>query len=202
MSVTASKHSRKTDVSTVTVKVVEHADGVTICAMYPTPQKARRDNECAPGGGSMSNEDNDVTVDFTVRVPSNTMLALRTVNGGIEAKGLGADIDATTVNGSIDVSTRGFATAKTVNGSIHAAMGSTGEALEFSTVNGSIQLDVPADFAADVSFSALNGEIESDFPMTVAGSINRSKVRGRIGAGGRTLTASTVNGDLILRRTR
>ena len=201
--VTATRHARKSDIESVTMKVIEHADGVTICSMYPTPENAKRVNECLPGGGgSMSNQNNDVNVNYVVRVPAGVKVAAHTVNGGVSAEGLSADVDAGSVNGSIDVSTRGQVSARTVNGSIRAAMGASpaGQELKFSTVNGGIQLDVPADFAADVSFSSVNGEVETDFPITIEGSTSRGRLRGRIGTGGPRLTASTVNGDLTLRR--
>ena len=44
--VSAAKHARRSDPASVEIKVVESEDGVTICAVYPTPRRARRDNEC------------------------------------------------------------------------------------------------------------------------------------------------------------
>ena len=51
--VEAKKHARKSNIETVTMKVIEHAGGVTICSMYPTPENAKRENECLPGGGAV-----------------------------------------------------------------------------------------------------------------------------------------------------
>ena len=62
--VTAIKKGRKSDPTEVKVEVVEHAGGVTICAVYPS---AGAPNECAPGkGGRMQVRDNDVNVEFRV----------------------------------------------------------------------------------------------------------------------------------------
>ena len=47
--------------------------------------------------------DNDVKVEFTVRVPSGANLAARTVNGGIEARDLDGRVEVSTVNGSVDL---------------------------------------------------------------------------------------------------
>jgi DUF4097 and DUF4098 domain-containing protein YvlB len=203
MSVTATKHSRRGDEASVTIKVIEHANGVTICTMYPTPENAKRENECVPGGGgSMSTRDNDVNVDYTVHVPSGAVLVAHTVNGDVDAQGLGGDVEATTVNGSVDVVTRGAARATTVNGSIRASMGSINadEDMRFSTVNGGIDLEVPASLNANISFSSLNGEIQTDFPVTVTSGFSKNKLSGKIGSGGRSLNMSTVNGDLTLRK--
>ena len=52
----------------VKIEVVEHAGGVTICAVYPS---SGAPNECKPGkGGRMNVRDNDVNVEFKVSVPA------------------------------------------------------------------------------------------------------------------------------------
>ncbi|HVF86894.1 MAG TPA: hypothetical protein VM866_04860, partial [Pyrinomonadaceae bacterium] len=68
--VAAEKTGRRSDPESVRVQVVEHADGVTICAVYPSSH-ANQPNTCAPGEGYRSSvRDNDVNVDFVVRVPA------------------------------------------------------------------------------------------------------------------------------------
>lgn len=198
--VLAKKTARKSDPDEVTIEVIEHEGGVTLCAVYPTP-RGNRPNQCGPGeGGRMSTKNNDVTVQFTVKVPAGVRFIGRTVNGEITAKGLRADVEAYTVNGSIDVSTRGMARAGTVNGSIEVVMGtSMSEALEFETVNGGITLTVPAGAGAELNASTVNGDISTDFPLTVRGKFNRRKVTGTIGRGGPQLHMNTVNGDIRLR---
>ena len=141
--VNAAKHARRSDPDEVEIKVIEHEDGVTICAVYPTPRRARRENTCEPGDSwHSSTEDNDVTVDFEVQVPAGVEFDGRTVNGEMSAEGLKADVKAGTVNGSVRVTTTGLAEASTVNGSVYVQMGRadwTNE-LDFSTVNGGINL--------------------------------------------------------------
>ena len=39
--VTAAKHARRSDPDDVKIEVIEHDGGVTICAVYPTPRRAR-----------------------------------------------------------------------------------------------------------------------------------------------------------------
>ena len=198
----ATRSGRRDDPESVRIEVVEHADGVTICAVYPTPRNARHENECAPGGGQMSVNDNDVEVDFTIRVPAGVRFDGSTVNGGVEAEGLRSAVVASTVNGDVRVSTSGTAEASTVNGDIDARVGAgtLTEDLSFSTVNGSIELSAPAGFNADLEASTVNGEIDSDFDVTVRHSITRQSVRGTIGTGGEDLDLSTVNGRIRLRR--
>src|ERR1044071_3009248 len=116
--VNARKHSRRSDPDEVEIKVVESDEGVTICAVYPTPARARRENTCEPGESWHSNtENNDVVVDFEVQVPAGVEFDGKTVNGQMSAEGLKADVRASSVNGSVRVTTTGLAEASTVNGS-------------------------------------------------------------------------------------
>ncbi len=194
------REGRRGDVDDVTIEVVEHAGGVTICARYPARPRDQR--ECKPGHGGQSSENNDTRVDFTVRVPTGVNFAGRTVNGDVDATRLGANVEATTVNGSIDASGAGFVEATTVNGSIRAAMGRAdwSRGLEFRTVNGSITLELPAGVGAEVSASTVNGDITTDFPLTIQGRFGPRRIQGVIGDGGRQLRLETVNGGISLRR--
>lgn len=199
--VTAVKRAKRSDPDDVKIEVVEHADGVTICAVYPSD--GRRENTCEPGeGGHMNTRDNDVAVYFTVRVPAGVKFIGKTVNGEVEAGNLASDVDASTVNGSIRISTSGFAEATTVNGSIVASMGRADwrDGIEFTTVNGGITLDLPGNLSTEVHASTVNGDILSDFPLTVTGRLGPRRVNGTIGNGGRQLALTTVNGSIKLRK--
>jgi DUF4097 and DUF4098 domain-containing protein YvlB len=196
--VIARKSGERSDPSEVRIEVVEHAGGVTICAMYP-----HRGNECLPGArGRSENRNNDVEVDFEVRVPRGVLFTGRTVNGTVRATGMTADVDATTVNGSVRVATTGLAQASTVNGSINVRMGRANwsDVLEFKTVNGGIMVELPNDLSTEVHASTVNGSLSSDWPMTVRGKWGPRRMNGRIGNGGRELALESVNGDIELRR--
>jgi hypothetical protein len=198
--VTAVKKGRKSDPAEVKVEVIEHEGGVTICAVYPS---SGTPNECKPGqGGRMSVRDNDVNVEFRVKVPAGVRFVGRTVNGGIEGHGITADAEAHTVNGGVDLDATGTARADTVNGGISARLGRadwTGT-LALKTVNGGIHVVVPEGLSADVKASTVNGDIQTDFPLTVTGRISRRKIEGTIGGGGRLLEMETVNGGIELRK--
>ena len=203
--VRAVKTARRSDPGSVEIKVIEHTGGVTICAVYPTPSdRLGRANECQPGeGGRMNTRDNDVQVKFIVKVPAGVRFTAKTVNGGIDAKGLEADVLAHTVNGSVRLETGGRAEAQTVNGSIDASMGRADwdGKNEFKTVNGAIHLDLPGDVSTQVSAKTVNGDIETDFPLTVKGRFSRRSLQGTIGGGGgRELELETVNGGIRLSR--
>jgi Toastrack DUF4097 len=189
------------DPDDVTFEVVEHEDGVTICAVYP--DDGRRPNECRPGsGGRMNVRRNDTRVRFTVRVPAGVDFIGKSVNGDVEIGGITGNAVARTVNGDIRVSAAGSVEANTVNGSIDASMGAANfdDDLGFHTVNGSITLELPDGINADISASTVNGGMETDFPLTVQGRWGPRHLRGTIGSGGHSIELETVNGRIALRR--
>src|SRR5262249_2816972 len=157
--VVAEKRANRDDPESVRIEVVPHGGDVTICAVYPSPDAARR-NECQPGdGGRMNVQNNDVQVRFPVRVPSGVVFIGRTVNGSADATRLNGDVSLSTVNGSVTFSTTGEGHAKTVNGSIRGEIGRAtwSDPLEMSTVNGGITLTLPANLSTDVRATTVNG---------------------------------------------
>lgn len=202
VTVTAQARGRRSDPESVRIERVEHANGVTFCAVYPTPERAREENRCAPGSaGRMNTHNNDVEVTFTIQVPAGVSFIGNTVNGEIEAFDLENDLELMTVNGDVELSTTGFAEAETVNGSIDARMGEMDRigGARFSTVNGSIDLDVPNGIDADVDASWLNGGFDSDIPLRINGRMSRKSAQGVFGDGGPDLELETVNGSIRIR---
>ena len=200
--VEVTKTARRDDPDEVNIEVVQHNGGVTICAIYPRG-RSRQANDCQPGDrGHTGANNNDVKVDFLVRVPSHANFAGRTINGGVTITGLSGDVRATTVNGSIRVSTAGIAEATTVNGSIEVAMGRADwdDILEFETVNGSITVELPDNVDTEVHASTVSGSIGTDYPLMVRGRFGPKRMSGTIGRGGRELALGTVNGNIEIRR--
>lgn len=197
--VSAVKSARKSNPDEVEIRVVEHEDGVTICALYPA--RRGRTNTCEHGRMNQDSENNDVEVDFTVKVPDGVEFEGVTVNGDVTATDMPDDVEVATVNGDIEVTAAGSVEATTVNGSIKATLGRAGkEELEFTTVNGGIRLTLPSDLDADIRASTVNGSVESDFPITVQGRMRRGSMQGRIGRGGQEIELTTVNGSIELRK--
>lgn len=201
--VTAIKRGHGDDPGRVTIDVVEHADGVKVCAIYPQ-RGGSRSNPCRESNGHRDIDDVDVTVDFTVHVPTGVNLVAETVNGEIEAEDLRGEIHAATVNGGVSVSSTGLVEASTVNGGIDAATrrGSWDGELQFTTVNGSIQLRLPADTKAVVEAETVNGSLTSDFPLTIHADQEWGprRMEGVIGGGGGRLRLETVNGAIEIQQ--
>jgi putative adhesin len=198
--VNAIKTAGRSDVREVRIVVVPHAEGVTICAVYPNVD-GEEPNECRAGGGRNSTRDNDVKVQFSVRVPAGVTFKGNTVNGGIAARDLDGRVSLNTVNGNVEISTSSYASVKTVNGSITARLGRADwqDVLEMKTVNGSITLHLPGSVATDVNAKTVSGQILSDFPIAIREAGRRS-LKGTIGSGGgRGLALETVNGTITLK---
>lgn len=197
--VSATKTARVSDVASVTIEVVPHAGGVTICAVYPdVPGQAP--NVCAPDDqGHLSAEDNDVTVSFTVRVPAGVIAVGKTVSGNVRGNQLAGDVFAITVSGNVDLATTGIASGVTTSGSVTASLGASnwGRDLSFATVSGNVSVTVPAATNALVVATVVTGVITSDFPLT---EVSPGRREGTLGNGGPTLALSTVSGNVTLLR--
>ena len=192
------------DSAEVKIAVLQNSEGVTVCAIYPGAG-----SDCQSSGDWQGRaHDIEARVDFTVKVPRNVRFLGRNVNGALEAGNMGSHVDAATVNGAVRVSTAEWAEARTVNGSVDAKMDKAnwpGE-LKFTSVNGAVNLELPANLNADVHFRTLNGNVKSEFPITVQGGFgghmngHGTDMTGRIGSGGRELYIETVNGRIELKR--
>lgn len=195
--VSAHKTARRSDPASVRIEVAPTSDGVTICSVYP----GDTGSDCEPARGDHSeNRDNDVVVDYTVKVPANVRFAPKTVNGSIVATGLRSDVDAKNVNGNVRVATSGLVHASSVNGSLDITMGvsSWTSPLEFKTVNGSIDLHLPAATNAEIHAKTTNGSFTSEFPLHATGNIEPRNMHATIGGGGSQLEFKTVNGAIAL----
>jgi hypothetical protein len=184
--VIAHQSGRVVDPASVGVKVVEHDGGVTILAVTP---------DSSPSSG-------DVNIDFTISVPSGVRFVARTVNGGVEATSLDADTEAHTVNGNVVLSTTRGGQGETVNGSITASVGKISSPLNFTTVNGTISLEVPRGTSARIRARTKNGPISTDFQLPVRGQFPAQHAEGVIGCGGPELHLATVNGSINVRRNK
>ncbi|HEX8925103.1 MAG TPA: DUF4097 family beta strand repeat-containing protein, partial [Terriglobales bacterium] len=133
-----------------------------------------------------------------LRAPAN----LVTSNGSIHSEDMDGAVTARTSDGSITVSGR-FDNLEllTSNGSIHceARNGSrVNGGWNLRTSDGSIDLRVPADLAADLEAWTSEGRVSVNVPMMVEGSQSRNRVRGKLNAGGGLLKLHTSNGSITV----
>jgi hypothetical protein len=146
------------------------------------------------------NDRHDGAVDFEVRVPAGVHLVARAVHGGIDVDGVSGPIDLHTVDGGIAIRSATSARARTVNGSVTASFSKPDldSDCELETVNGPVQVTLPAAANAELVASTLNGEIKVGFPFN--GATDRRSTHGSIGHGGRELRLRTINGTIEVSR--
>jgi DUF4097 and DUF4098 domain-containing protein YvlB len=127
-------------------------------------------------------------------------MELSNVNGRIDVEGAAAAVVADSVNGRLRV------TFNRLDGD---------QPMAFNTLNGSVDLTLPANVKAEVQLRSDNGEIYSDFEVAVSRDpakveqerrdgkfrvVVEKGVHGTIGGGGRQIRITTFNGDILLRR--
>jgi hypothetical protein len=199
--VTATKRWRRGNPDDVRIEVrkVGPGDGdVLICALW------YEDSSCSESGYQSNDRGwrrNDTEVEFTVKLPRDVRVAVSTVNGGVEVAGATSEVEARTVNGGIEAATAGGpVSASTVNGDIRVRMAEVpgDEDLQYSTVNGSVTVELPPQLDAEVEMTTVNGSLEADYPLTMQGRISPRRIRATIGQGGRKLEFKTVNGNVRL----
>ena len=202
--VTATKHWRRGNPDDVRITTEKAGDGesVVVCALYD--DRARCDEDGYHSSGHWNGDrDNDVSVEFVVRVPSGVRVDASTTNGDLSVTGATSEVVAHTTNGDVRAeSTGGPVTARTTNGNVTASMrdlGSTRD-LDFTTTNGSVVVEVPASLGAEVDMSTTNGHVASDFPMTLSGRIDPRRLHATIGDGSRRLRLHSTNGNVELRK--
>ena len=176
---------------------------VVICAFWSDNASCdERSYRSHNDGGWPWRDRNDVSVEFTIKLPPGVRVVVTTVNGDVSVEDATAEVEAASVNGSVwAASAGGPVRAHTVNGDVRARMGTRGTSdLHFSTVNGTVIVQVPDGADAELSMSTVNGSVQSDFPVTIQGRLNPRKLRATLGKGGPQLVMKTVNGDVRLRK--
>ena len=153
---------------------------------------------------------------LVLTVPVNTSLKVHTTHGVITVTGVHGEIDAASVHGDITLTNvAGTVLANTVQGSIRAGMDSVDQSkpLSFSTLNGNIDVTLPANVGMNLKLKADRGDIWSDFDVKLAGggaisappgrslrNLTDRSLRGTINGGGVDATFYTVNGRITIHK--
>ena len=146
--------------------------------------------------------DDDVEIDYVLKVPPTVALDVSTVNGRIATRGTEGETDASTVNGSIDIETSGTheLQATSVNGRLKAKFTKSFQGARFKTVNGSVEATLPQNASFTVNLSQVNGDFEAAFPLSIHSNPGSRRVSGEVNGGEHELKIVTVNGDVELAR--
>src|SRR3984957_6294293 len=109
-------------------------------------------------------------LDIQIKVPKQTTLDLKTMNGSISVEGISGEMTIDAMNGHISVQdASGPVVAHSMNGRIVASITqvSAAKASSFSSMNGSIEVTLPADLKARLKMKTDHGEIYTDFDVKV-----------------------------------
>lgn len=181
-------------------------------------------------GLSVEEENNEVrvstesyarTIDVTISVPTHTSLKLRAVNDGeIVVTGVDGEMDVDNVNGPVTLNNvSGSAVAHALNGKLTATFLRVNQKpMAFSSLNGDIDVTLPADVKANVSIKSDRGDVFSDFDVQLQAAqpqqvvedgrkdggkyrvrIDKT-VHGTINGGGPEYQFTNFNGGIYIRR--
>ncbi len=148
-----------------------------------------------------------VQVNFTIQGPHTLTVDGQSTNGHVDLRGVEGMVKAQSTNGEVRLaaisgrveakSTNGSVRASDLrltdashfasqNGSLHLQVQQGQAALEATTVNGSVQLTLPADYQGQLDARTQNGTIRTDFPLQLTQQ-GRKQLIGKIGGGGEAL---------------
>lgn len=148
-------------------KSVTRPDGLRVLSSSASFSFTEKDNvvELNYGRGGMPG---GPEANFVVTVPRNASVEVHDGwNTEISAENLTGDIEIKNLNGGISLShLGGGAVVETMNGEIKASFDNVapGKALSFTSMNGPVELRLPAETKANVRFRTQNGSILTDFP--------------------------------------
>jgi hypothetical protein len=107
------------------------------------------------------------SADFDITVPASTSIVVaNSVRGDFECSDISGDIDVRSTHGDVKLNgVSGGALVETMNGEINVSVKSLAQSrpLSFSSMNGEVQIHVPADLKAAIRFRTHRGVILTDF---------------------------------------
>jgi DUF4097 and DUF4098 domain-containing protein YvlB len=172
-------------------------------------------------GLQVTEEDNTINVKLNppafgkvvISVPADTSLKLKANLGPITVEGVRGEVEVKSLNGAVTLTgISGTVVADSLNSAIKVTMDRVDPArpMSFSSLNGSLDVTLPADTKANLKIHTDHGEIYSDFEIKMTGSgtaANREKgslspgaMSGTINGGGAEITFRTLNGKINIRK--
>jgi hypothetical protein len=193
------------------------------------PEEARGMQRLTPASGLSADEDNNnVTIHAGLRpenvdlqVPTNSALALKTLTGSIQIQGVFGDLELESTNGGVTLDqVGGSIVAHTVNGGITANVVrvNADKPFSFSTLNGRIEVTLPANVHANVTMRSDRGDVYMDqgfdFKPQASSSSSASRsdssgmlklkmdntIHGTLNGGGVEINMRTFNGGILVHK--
>ena len=141
----------------------------------PPPPGLRRLTQNAPF--TVEEDRNEVSVevdaptrsiDFTIEVPLRTNLDVETVMGSVTVEGVEGELEIESVNGAVTLTNvGGSVVAHTVNGKLLAtiARATAQQPMAFTSLNGSVDVTLPANVKANLKLRSDQGDVYTDFDL-------------------------------------
>ncbi len=187
-----------------------------------------------PGNAGLDiiEEDNVVTIktsmrnrpsDLVITVPRKSSLELKCMNDGdIYVEGVEGEIDANDLNGKVTLkNVSGSVIAHSMNGAVTVTLEriDPSKPMSFSTMNGDIDVSLPASLKANVRMKSDNGDVYSDFDVKLNADAIKPTESGRqadgsyrlrfdqamtgsINGGGPEFQFTTFNGQIYIRKNK
>lgn len=170
---------------------------------------------------SVSAQSFKAATDLVIQVPVSSSLEIRTnMDGSIVVDGVGGEIDINNINGPVTLkNVSGNTLVHTVTGDIQAELTriAADKPMSFSTMNGDIDVTLPADARANFKMKTDQGEIYTDFDMSVGRKSGRAEAAekteqgkyrisfdksllGVVNGGGTEISFNTFSGDIYIRK--
>ena len=159
--------------------------------------------------------------DLVIQVPVASSLEVQSsMDGAVVIDGVSGEIDINNINGPVTLtSVSGNTLVHTVNGDITVVLTrvAADKPLSFSTMNGDIDVTLPADVKANLKMKSEQGEIFSDFDINMTRQPARSEAAetteqgkyritfdkslyGLVNGGGQEFSFNTFSGDIYIRK--
>ena len=138
----------------------------------------------------------------TLKLPRQIALATKGVNGSVKVGEIDGPVNISGINGRVEIAqASGSADFSGINGNVSVALRDLGkDGIEISGINGNIELRLADGINADLKAHGMNGSVTSDLPSVVIDKSSRGNYTARIGAGGNSISASGINGNIRLSR--
>jgi putative adhesin len=181
-----------------------------------------------PGGFGVEERDNEMSVssgfnhdeiNLEIEVPIRTKLRVSTVDGGITVDSVDSEMEINTVDGAITLTNvGGSVVAHAVDGNIAATVARVAPQapMAFTSLNGDIDVTLPAAIKANLRLRSDQGDVFTDFDVQViaGASANRTQQRngrplridvnrsiyGTVNGGGPDFELRTFDGNIYVRK--
>jgi DUF4097 and DUF4098 domain-containing protein YvlB len=224
----------------LTIHGADRRDVSVTSTRFDRSDRRARDNDSSaagmrrltsPSGLVVEEENNEMSVrtasfsngsDLELSVPSHTNLKLNLLNGGgITVEGVQGELEVNNLNGPITLTNvSGSVVAHSTNGKVVASLRqvTANTPMAFTSLNGSVDVTLPADAKANLKMRTDNGDVFSDFDVALQQGAQAPKVEdsrrsggryrleidksiyGSINGGGPEFELRTFNGNVYLRK--